>query len=116
MLSFAAVMGIIVGLSLTVTKVVDFVRNLPWFKDKWVGGWEWNLLAFAVGIAFCWGWQHSFVSDLFSQVPSLSTLDLSGTWGYILSGMLLGGLSGFGHELLDALSSVANRNNAAASQ
>lgn len=108
---FAVVFAIILGLSLTVTKVVDFVRNLPFFKGKWIGGWQWNALAFIVGVLLCLGWQHSFVNDLAHQVPALATVNFTGTMGYLLSGLLLGGLSGFGHELLDALSSVANRNN-----
>ena len=108
---FAVVLAVIVGLSLTVTKTVDFIRNLPWFKDKFIGSWLWNAVAFVVGLVLCVGWQHSFVNDLFSQVPALSTLNLTGNMGYVLSGLILGGLSGFGHELLDALSSVANRNN-----
>lgn len=109
---FAAVFAVILGLSFTVTKVVDLIRNLPWFKGKAVGSWVWNATAFLVGIALCVGWQHSFANDLLHQVPALSTVNLTGNMGYALSGLILGGLSGFGHELLDALSSVANRNNA----
>lgn len=111
MIGFAVVLSVIVGLSLTVTKVVDFTRNLPWFKDKWVGSWVWNAEAFVVGIVVCVGWQHSFVNDLFHQVPALSTVNLTGQLGYALSGLILGGLAGAGHELLDALSSIANKNN-----
>lgn len=107
---FAVVLSIIVGLSLTVTKVVDFIRNLPWFKDKFVGSWVWNAVAFVVGIALCVGWQHSFINDLAHQVPALATVNFTGTMGYILSGLLLGGVSGFGHELLSALSSIQTKN------
>ena len=114
MIGFAAPVAIIVGLALTVTKAVDFVRNLPWFKGKYVGSWVWNAVAFIFGIALCVGWQHSFVNDLFAQVPALSQVNLGSGAGYVLSGLLLGGLSGFGHELLDALSSIANRNDAQA--
>jgi Na+/H+ antiporter NhaD/arsenite permease-like protein len=116
---FAVVVGIIVGLSLTVTKIVDFVRNLPWFKNadgtpKFVGSWIWNALAFVVGIVLCVGWQHSFVNDLAHVVPALSTVNFAGNMGYVLSGLILGGLSGFGHELLAALSASARKNNAVA--
>jgi hypothetical protein len=109
---FAVVLSVIVGLSFTVSQVVAFIRNLPMFKDKYVGTWVWNAVAFVVGVALCVGWQHSFINDLVHQVPALVTLNFTGTMGYLLSGLLLGGLSGFAHEILDALSSVANRNNA----
>jgi Na+/H+ antiporter NhaD/arsenite permease-like protein len=107
----AEVVGIILGLSLTVTKAVDFIRNLPMFKGKYVGSWIWNAVAFVAGIVLCVGWQHSFINDLAHQVPALTTVNFTGNMGYVLSGLLLGGLSGFFHELLDALSSVANNNN-----
>ena len=116
MQGFAVVLAVILGLSLTTTKVVDFVRNLPAFKNsdgsaKYVGSPIWNVLAFAVGVALCVGWQHSFVNDLFAQVPALSNVHLDGFPGYLLSGLIVGGGAGFFHELLDSLSSVANRNN-----
>jgi hypothetical protein len=112
MQGFAVVLAVILGLSLTTTKVVDFVRNLPMFKDKFIGSWIWNALAFVVGVLLCVGWQHSFINDLFAQVPALSTVHLDGTAGYLLSGLIVGGGAGFFHELLDALSSIANSNNA----
>jgi hypothetical protein len=116
MQGFAAVFGVITGLSLTVTKGVDLVRNLPWFKGKWLGSWVWNLLAFVFGVVLCIGWQHSFVNDLFAQIPALSTIHLNGPSGYVLSGLILGGVSGFGHELLDALSGAASAGHARAAQ
>jgi hypothetical protein len=116
---FAVVLAVIVGLAATVTKVVDFTRNLPWFKNadgspKLVGSWVWNAESFVVGFLVCVGWQHSFINDLAHQVPALSTLNLTGTMGYILSGLMLGALAGAGHELLDALSANARKNNALA--
>lgn len=117
MQGFAVVLAVILGLSLTTTKVVDFVRNLPYFKNadgspKFAGSAIWNVLAFVVGVLLCVGWQHSFVNDLFAQVPALSNVHLDGNAGYLLSGLIVGAGAGFFHELLDALSSIANRNNA----
>jgi hypothetical protein len=110
-MEFAAVLALISGLSLVITKVVDFIRNLPWFKDKFVGSWVWNAVAFVAGIALCVGWNKNFVGDLMRVVPALAgdADSLKGFSGELLSGMLLGGLSGFAHELLDALSGVASR-------
>jgi hypothetical protein len=104
-------LAVVLGLSLAVTKAVDFTRNLPWFKDKFVGSWIWNAVAFVYGVALCVGWQHSFVNDLFHQVPALANANLTGNAGYLLSGVIVGGGAGFFHELLDALSSVASSNN-----
>jgi hypothetical protein len=112
MQGFAVVLAVILGLSLTVTKAVDFTRNLPWFKNQAVGSWIWNALAFLYGLALCVGWQHSFVNDLFAQVPALASVNLGDQAGYILSGLIIGGGAGLFHEVLDALSSVANSNNA----
>jgi hypothetical protein len=103
---FAVVLAVIVGLSLTTTKTVDLLRNILDKGDTWPK-YVWNIAAFAVGIALCVGWQHSFVNDLFHQVPALSQVNLDGTMGYLLSGIIVGGASGFFHELLDALSGVA---------
>jgi hypothetical protein len=109
MQGFAVVLAVILGLSLSVTKAVDFTRNLPWFKDKAVGSWVWNAVAFAYGLALCVGWQHSFVNDLFAQVPALANVNLGTNAGYVLSGLIVGGGAGFAHEVLDALSGVASR-------
>src|SRR6185369_899877 len=103
---FAAVVAVILGLALTTTKVTDFLRNVLDKSDTYPK-YVWNIVAFLVGIALCVGWQHSFVNDLFHQVPALSDVNLSGTAGYVLSGLIVGGGAGFFHEVLDALSGVA---------
>lgn len=119
--AFFAVFAVIAALALTVTKVVDFIRNLPYFKNadgtpKFVGSWLWNVVAFAVGVVICVGWQHSFANDLIHLVPALANWNLSNEVGYLLSGVMLGALAGVGHEILDAFSSMANRNDAIASR
>lgn len=116
MSDFAVVLGVVGGLALTITKVVDFIRNLPWFKGKAVGSWVWNAVAFVAGVALCLGWQKNFAGDLMRLVPALAADadHLGGFSGQLLSGLLLGGLAGFGHELLDALSGIASRAHAQA--
>lgn len=115
-MQFAAVFAVILGLSVTVTKAVDFVRNLPSFKGKWVGGWQWNAVAFVIGVGLCVGFQKDFVGDLMRAVPALApdADKLSGQAGYVLSGVFLGALSGFGHEVLDAFSGLASLTHARA--
>jgi hypothetical protein len=114
MQGFAVVLAVIVGLSLSVAKAVDFTRNLPWFKDKAIGSWVWNALAFVYGLALCVGWQHSVVNDLFAQVPALANVNLGENAGYIISGLIVGGGAGFAHEVLDALSGIASASHATA--
>jgi hypothetical protein len=107
-MEFAGVIAIIFALSLTVTKVVDLIRNIADKGDIWPK-WAWNVAAFAVGVAFCLGWEKSFAQDLLRLVPAFAddTDNLAGFGGYLVSGVILGGLSGFGHEFLDYLSSSA---------
>jgi hypothetical protein len=103
---FSVVIAVIAGLALTTTKITDFIRNVLDKSDTYPK-YVWNIVAFVVGIALCVGWQHSFINDLFHQVPALATVNLTGNMGYVLSGLIVGGGSGAFHEVLDALSGVA---------
>jgi hypothetical protein len=102
---FAVVLAVIGGLSLTVTKVVDLIRNLVDQNDS-APKWVWNVAAFGVGVAFCLGWEKNLTADLMRLVPALArdTDGLGGVLGQVVSGFMLGGFAGFGHELLDRLS------------
>jgi type III secretory pathway component EscT len=106
-----ALVGSILALSLGVTKIVDMIRNLPWFKGKAVGSWVWNVVAFVVGLGIAVGWRHDLSPAAVALVPALANLHLSSMVGEVLTGVVIGGGAGFFHELLDSLSSVANRNN-----
>lgn len=107
-MEFAGVIAIILALSFTVTKVVDLIRNVFDTGDT-APKWVWNVAAMVVALAFCIGWEKNFAADLLRLVPAFAhdTDNLGGVSGYIVSGFVLGGLSGFGHELLDFLSSAA---------
>jgi hypothetical protein len=107
-MEFAAVLAIIVGLSLTVTKVVDTIRNVA-DKNGTAPKWVWNVAAFTVGVLFCVGWEKNIAGDLLRLVPAFAADadNLKGFWGYLLSGLVLGGFAGFGHELMDNLSAGA---------
>ena len=104
-MDFAAVFLTISGLTLIVTKVVDTVRNAV-DPDARFPKVTWNVLAFVVGIAFCIGWEKNLTADLFRMVPALArdADGLGGLSGQVVSGLMLGGFAGFGHELLDRLS------------
>lgn len=106
--TFAGVIASLAALSLLVTKTVDLIRNFI-DADGNAPKWLWNVAAFAVGVAYCLGWQVNITATVFGLVPALANSRLDGVAGQILSGIALGGLSGFAHELLDALSGIAER-------
>lgn len=110
--AFFAVTATVGALSLTVTKVVDFFRNLLDKQDTWPK-WSWNAASLGIGLALAVGWQINVAGSIVALVPALagSTALVDGLAGQILSGAVIGLGAGFFHELLDALSSIANRNN-----
>jgi hypothetical protein len=105
---FAAVVGVIGALSLGVTKVVDFLRNVLDKADTYPK-YVWNIVAFVVGIAFAVGWHQNITEQLTALVPALADVQVDGVPGEIITGIVIGGFAGFWHELLDALSGVATR-------
>lgn len=115
MLEVGTLVASLAALSLTVTKVVDFFRNVLDKQDTWPK-YTWNIAALLVGLAFALGWQLDLTGAAIKLVPALAdqASRLTGVAGQALTGVVIGMASGFWHELLDALSSVANRNNAAA--
>ena len=117
MTEFGALIFALGALSLTVTKVVDFFRNVL-DKNDTFPKWVWNLVALVVGLAFCLGWNINLAEAAVRLVPALEQggvgSTLTGTAGTILTGAVVGMSAGFWHELLDALSSVAKRYNATA--
>ena len=118
MTEFGTLIFAIGALSLTVTKAVDFFRNVLDKQDTFPK-YIWNILALVIGLALCVGWNINLAEGAVRLVPALEqggiSSSLTGTAGSILTGLVVGMASGFWHELLDALSSVANKNNAISS-
>ena len=85
-----AIMGIII------TKVIDFLRNAFDKEDRIPKAW-WNLAAFALGI----GLAYAVCGVAF--VHSKLGLPDEGCTDQVLIGLGFGAVSGFWHELLDAL-------------
>lgn len=112
---FFAVAATVAALSLTVTKVVDFIRNAT-DKEDTFPKWVWNVVALVIGLGFALGWELNIAESLVALVPALaeSTARVQGVPGEVLTGAVVGLSAGFWHEALDALSSMANRNNAVA--
>jgi len=98
----AALLSLVVialPLSVAVSKVVDFVRNLFGDNEPNVPGWAWNILAFVVGVAAALGWGINLLSAVVATVPALA--DKAGTndlLGQVLTGLILGGMAGFWHD------------------
>lgn len=114
MTEFAGLVVALGTLSLTVTKVVDFIRNAADKDGRLIGSWVWNVVAFGSGVAFTVGWQLNLGPQLLALVPALADKAsvLSGLSGQILTGLLVGGGAGFWHEILAALSSIQTKNEA----
>ena len=94
-------------LAVAVTKAVDTVRNAVDQAGR-APKVTWNLLAFILGIAICWGWGFNLFAPLVAAVPALKDTGIGeGTAGEILTGIAVGGLAGFYHERLDEWSSRA---------
>jgi hypothetical protein len=101
---FAAYLAVILALGITVTKAVDLIRNAIDPRDA-VPKFVWNVAAFGVGIIFCLGWSVDIVNPGLALIPALGGKTIVGsTAAEVLSGFVLGGVSGFWHEALDALS------------
>lgn len=105
-MEFGALVAGIAVLSLTVTKVVDLIRNLLDKQDTYPK-YVWNIVAIVVGLAFALGWQLNIVDGITALVPALVNTTVNKTAAEILTGLIIGGGAGFFHELLDALSGVA---------
>jgi hypothetical protein len=111
----AVLVATIAALSLTCTKVVDFFRN-AFDKQDEAPKWTWNVVALVVGLAFALGWSVNVATEATKLIPALADQAdrLAGLSGEVLTGFVIGMGAGFFHELLDSLSSIANKNNAAA--
>jgi hypothetical protein len=95
----AALIAVAWPLSVAVTKVVDFVRNLFGDKQAMMPSWLWNVVAFAVGIGAALGWGINLLAPVVAQVPALA--DKAGTndvLGQVLTGIVLGAMAGFWHD------------------
>lgn len=116
MTEFGVALALIGALSLTVTKVVDLIRNVFDPSAKYRGSWIWNVTALVVGLAFALGWHLNTATTVAALIPALAdkASALEGLSGEILTGFVVGMSAGFWHELLDALSGIASKDQAAA--
>lgn len=98
----AAIAALVIAawpLSVAVTKVVDFVRNLFGAAEPNIPSWVWNVAAFVIGIVAALGWGINLFSPVVAAIPALS--DKAGTQntaGQVLTGIVLGAMAGFWHD------------------
>jgi hypothetical protein len=103
---------LIFGLAFGVEKTVSAIRHVFDPNDK-LPTVVWNFASMAVGVATAVGWHKTVVPAVFSAVPALQhSTALSGTSGEILSGLILGGLAGFGYGVLQRWEAGTHAKNA----
>jgi hypothetical protein len=88
-------------LAVVVTKLVDLVRKLDpdnkWHKSVPI------LLAMAFGVGIALTYQVNVLAELGFEPSN----QLQGTFGQVLTGLVVGAFSSGWHELFDAFSSIA---------
>jgi len=97
------IVGTSTAFALTITKIVDFLRN-TFDKEDTGPKWLWNILALSLGtlVAF------TFEINVFAGGSQTH----GEVWlGILLTGMGMGASGSAWHEILDALSSNAKRAN-----
>jgi hypothetical protein len=98
-------------LAVTVTKVVDFVRNLMGKSEANVPKWVWNLLAMVLGVIVALGFEINLIAPVAAAIPALKDWSPDSTMAEILSGLAIGSMAGFWHEKMDEWSAIAKANN-----
>jgi hypothetical protein len=88
-------------LGVTVTKVVDFVRNLLGAAEPNVPKWVWSALALVV-IAL--SFEINLIDPIAAAIPGLNGWSPSSTAAEIVTGLAIGAMGSFWHEKLSAWS------------
>jgi hypothetical protein len=98
-------------LAVTVTKVVDTIRNLLGTTQANVPKVVWNLVALAVGVVIALGFEINLIAPVAAAIPGLKDWTPSSTMAEIISGLAIGAMGSFWHEKLDEWSSRAKAAN-----
>jgi len=112
----AGILASLAALSLTVEKIVSFIRNAIGKTSEGVDRfptWVWNVVAMIVGLGFALGWQINLVPAVLKLIPAFEMSSaLTGTSGQVLTGLAIGAGSGFAYGVLQALEATVHRNRA----
>lgn len=85
--------------SVAVTKIVDFVRNLFGENEPRIPSWVWQAVAAIAAFALCFGWNVNVANTVVQAVPALADSDvLSGATGTGLTALAVFGMSSFWHD------------------
>jgi hypothetical protein len=96
-------------LAVTVTKVVDTVRNLLGDAEAKVPKVVWNLLALVVGVIVALAFEINLIAPIAEAIPGLKDWSPSSTMAEIISGLAIGAMGSFWHEKMDEWSSIAKK-------
>lgn len=97
-------------LSVTVTKVVDTIRNLLGAAEANVPKVVWNLVALGVGVLLALGFEVNLFAPIAAAIPALKDWTPNSTLAEILTGLSIGAMASFWHEKMDQWSSSAKAN------
>ena len=92
--------------ALVVTKTIDFIRGFD--KNDKGPSWLWIGGAFAVGVAYCVGWQINLTDSAISLVPALAGKAMSPVVGQIVTGLAFGAGADFWHKILAYLAAATD--------
>jgi hypothetical protein len=95
-------------LAVTVTKVVDTIRNLLGTAQANVPKVVWNLVALAVGVLIALGFEINLIAPVAAAIPGLKDWSPSSTMAEIISGLAIGAMGSFWHEKLAAWSAQSH--------
>src|SRR5262245_12018128 len=96
-----------IPLAVTVTKVVDTVRNLLGAGESKVPKVVWNLLALVVGVIIALGFEVNLIAPVSAAIPALKDWSPNSTMAEIITGLAIGAMGSFWHEKMDEWSSIA---------
>jgi hypothetical protein len=94
-------------LAVTVTKLVDTVRNLLGTAQAKVPKVVWNLLALVLGVIVAFAFEINLVAPIAAALPGLKDWTPSQELGELISGLAIGSMGSFWHEKMDEWSSIA---------
>lgn len=94
-------------LAVTVTKVVDTVRNLLGDAQAKVPKVVWNLLALVIGVVIAFAFEINLIAPIAAALPGLKDWTPSSGLAELLSGLAIGAMGSFWHEKMDQWSSIA---------